>query len=139
MVRFHADPTLANDALRAARGAHLIFFEEGDAAANLKIRAPWLAWTDEAGGPAIPYAEFADFTLRYGRPDPNGASGEYTFRHRQVTAEPLSRIWQLMLPGLGLAVTGPRPGCPEGAWRPGMSRAAVHWPRGPFVARSHAR
>ena len=79
MVRFHADSTLANAAaLRAARGAHLIFFEEGDAAANLKIRAPWLSWSNDAGDPAIPYAEFADFTLRYGRRDVNGASGEYT-------------------------------------------------------------
>ena len=108
MVRFHVDSSIANDsALRAARGAHLIFFEDGDAAANLRIRAPWLSWSNDAGDPSIPYAEFADFTLRYGRRDVNGASGEYTFRHRQVTAEPLSRIWQLMLPGLGLAVTGP--------------------------------
>ena len=65
MVRFHVDSSIANDsALRAARGAHLIFFEDGDAAASLRLRAPWLSWSNDAGDPSIPYAEFADFTLR---------------------------------------------------------------------------
>ena len=108
MVRFHEDANAANaTALRAARGGHRIFVEDGDAAASLRQSAPRLSWNDDAGDPSIPYAEFADITLRYGRRNTNGASDDHKFCLRQVTAAPLARIWQLMLPGLGLTVTGP--------------------------------
>lgn len=105
MVRFLTDDTAANDAaLRAARGQHRIIFEDGDQAPALRARTPHLQWIDIDGAPSLPFGEFADFTLRFLPCDKADAAWRNLLFHlSQITAVPLNRMWQLVLPGLGLA------------------------------------
>ena len=51
----------------------------------------------------LPYGEFADFTVRFLPVDAeNDAWRDYQFFIKQLSAAPLSRLWRLVLPGLGL-------------------------------------
>ena len=65
MVRFQAFDDASDDAdLRAKRGAHIVVFEDGDAGPALRAATPFLNWADVEASPALPFAEFADITLR---------------------------------------------------------------------------
>ena len=109
MVRFITDDAAADEAaLRAARGKHLVIFEDGDQGPALRAKTPWLSWSEIDGLQALPYGEFADFTLRYTPSDESdNAWRNDKFHLKQITVVPLSRMWQLVLPGLGLSSVEP--------------------------------
>ena len=109
MVRFATDPNAGHDEaeVRSFRGAHPVLFEDGDQGSAFRARAPHLSWDDIDGCPALPYVEFADFTLRYMHPrGEDAAFAGRLFHTGMPTAAPLSRCWQLALPALGLAGVG---------------------------------
>ena len=112
MVKFAADdataPPADDAARRAARGAHMVYFEDGDQGPALRALTPWLSWVDDNGLLSLPFEEMADFTLRFARlPIDAAAARSQHFASHQITASPLNRIWQLALPGLGLATVSP--------------------------------
>ena len=102
-MKFKDMPNAADDAeVRKDRGVHEIVLEEGDAAPALRVVAPFLAVKLDANDYVISFANAADISLRFMRlTDP--AACLLKFYERQCSADPLSRSWQLVLPGLGLA------------------------------------
>ena len=96
MVRFQAFDDASDDAdLRAKRGAHLVVFEDGDAGPALRAATPFLKWSDVEASPALPFAEFVDFTLRVMKMPPGTLDSAKTFALNQITAGPLNRCWQM--------------------------------------------
>ena len=77
-------------------------FEDGDQGPALRALTPHLQWTTAPdGADVLPYVDFLDIA---GRPlvinsVPKLDTAIYQL---QVSATPLSRSWQLMLPGMGL-------------------------------------
>ena len=102
-MRFTTHDSAADAAaLRAARGVHDIVLEEGDCAPALGALAPYLALWTEGDEYKISFGAAADISLRYMRlTDP--AAVLLKFHQRQCSASPLSRSWQLIAAGLGLA------------------------------------
>ena len=101
MVKF-VDSTAGDEAaVRADRGAHAIQFEEGDQGPALRARSSHLSWTTIDGLDALPYGEFFDIAGRIlsMRDETQLAAA---FHADQVSATPLTRSWQLLLPGMGL-------------------------------------
>ena len=87
--------------MRAERGKHIIYFEDGDSGPALRALTPFLSWGTDDGTDTLPYAEFFDIAGRALRVASAGARGT-AFHQRQISAVPLTRSWHLLLPGLGL-------------------------------------
>ena len=102
-MRFTTHAGAGDDAaLRLARGTHDVVLEDGDCAPALKEVAPYLAIWAEGDEHKITFGLAADISLRFMRlADP--AACLLKFYQRQCSAAPLSRSWQLIAAGLGLA------------------------------------
>ena len=105
MVRFLEHATDTGNALRARRGAHRAFFEEGDNGPAFKARCPTMDWVEDADGLSVAYGDFADVTLRYIGAENVATAEAAKFAGRQIDIAPLSRVWAAMQPFLRL--TGP--------------------------------
>ena len=111
-------------AAHAARGDHVVFFEEGDNAAALKARCPWLTWGESNGPLTLPYSELVDFTVRFATVDEESeAWRDRLFVDVQVGLGPATRIWSAALPALGLS--GDEGVVPEELWSRRTLRAKV--------------
>ena len=98
-----ADGTALADAeLRAARGDHVIVLEDADCPPALAALCPWVQVQTVGGDYHVSFAAAADISLRFMSLRDPAACLFYFYSH-QLSAEPLSRSWQLLLPGLGLA------------------------------------
>ena len=91
MVRFQSFDDASDDAdLRSKRGAHIVVFEDGDAGPALRAATPFLKWSDVEASPALPFAEFVDFTLRVMKMPPGTLNSAKVFALNQITAGPLN-------------------------------------------------
>ena len=98
-----ADGTPLVDAeLRAARGDHVIILEDADCPPALTALCPWVQVQLVGSEYQVSFAAAADISLRFMSLRDPAACLFYFFSH-QLSAEPLTRSWQLLLPGLGLA------------------------------------
>ena len=64
MVRFAASNAADEADMRAERGKHIIYFEDGDSGPALRALTPFLSWGTDDGTDTLPYAEFFDIAGR---------------------------------------------------------------------------
>ena len=86
---------------RAARGDHVLYFEEGDHGPALRAQCPFLQISAAGDDLLIPYVNMADITLRFMslRDATVGANWFYKWQHN---CDPINRSWQIIMPELGL-------------------------------------
>ena len=97
----HPDVSDANE-LRAARGHHALVLEEEDNAPALRMQVPHLGITADGDSFIIDFCSGADISLRFMQlQDPAVCALKYY--EYQFNADPLSRSWAVLQPGLNLS------------------------------------
>jgi len=99
MVRFATDPDTSHtpDETRAFRGAHVAIFEDDDKGTALKALVPSLSWMVADGAPALPFGEFADFTLRFMTWQAADRATQRLVITSAPSIVPINRCWKLVL------------------------------------------
>ena len=77
---------------RAARGEHLVVFEDGDEGTAFRNRAPYLEWGEDNGALTLPYADLADLLLRVALPPDADDWRRSAFYAKQPTAPHRSTV-----------------------------------------------
>ena len=108
MVRFATDPDTAHtlDETRAFRGAHVAIFEDDDKGTALKALVPSLSWMVADGAPALPFGEFADFTLRFMTWQAADRATQRLVITSAPSIVPINRCWKLVLTQWNPAAVG---------------------------------
>jgi len=108
MVRFATDPDTSHtpDETRAFRGAHVAIFEDDDKGTALKALVPSLSWMVADGAPALPFGEFADFTLRFMTWQAADRATQRLVITSAPSIVPINRCWKLVLTQWNPAAVG---------------------------------